>query len=193
MQRHPAKQAARTTAPRAAPPRIARLFALALLASGGCSNARDASSADSSRLHAAVTDSLVGPGAREGAWADADETSTWRAVLDGPHVLRIDEVSTFTDSARSMREFHFDTAGALVAFHEARRQLLYGQHATPDTVRTVIDLEWEHDSLVRSAKRVDDADRLLQPFEVDNFRAHAAELLRLVRSGAAPRPSGTQP
>ncbi len=162
-------------------------------ASVGCGKEQVSARTDTSSLSAPVTDSLSGPGARAGEWADADERSTWRATLDGPHVLRIDEVSVFTDSTRSTREFHFDTAGALVAFHETRLQLLYGERATADTLRTVIDLEWERDSLARSAKRVDNETRLLQPYEIDNLRTHAVELWRLVHSGSATRPSSPQP
>ena len=162
---------------------------LLLAACGGS----DAKSGDGAALQAAVTDSLVGPGVREGSWQDADERSTWRATLNGPRVTDINEVAIFTDSAQSTRQFRFDSTERLITFREERRQLIFGATATPDTVRTVIELEWQQDSLARSAKRVDGADRLLQPFEIDNFRAHAAELLRVVRAGTITSPRTPTP
>jgi len=142
---------------------------------------------------AAVSDSLVGPGMREGVWQDADERSTWTAQLDGPRITQIDEISIFIDSARSTRQFRFDSTGQLITLREERAQLVFGERATPDTVLTFIELEWEQDSLTRSTKRVNGVDRLLQPFEVDNFRAHAAELQRIVRAGSSTRPSDQTP
>jgi hypothetical protein len=153
----------------------------------------DAKSSNGAPLQAAVTDSLVGPGMREGTWEDADERSTWRATLDGPRITDITEVSTFTDSAQSTRQFRFDSTERLTTFREERRQLIFGATAAPDTVETIIELEWQQDSLARSAKRVDGADRLLQPFEIDNFRAHAAELLRVVRAGTTTSPRTPTP
>ncbi len=164
-----------------------------LLTIAACSADSRASTGDTAQSHAAVSDSLVGPGSREGTWQDADERSTWQAILDGPHILQIDEVSVFTDSARSTRQFRFDSSGALLTLHEEREQVLFGDRATPDSVRTIIELEWEQDSLARSAKRVNGVDRLLQPFEVDNFRAHAVELQRLVRAGSVSRNSTSTP
>jgi hypothetical protein len=168
---------------------VAPLVTLLLAACAGS----DAGTRDSATLQAAVTDSLVGPGVREGSWQDADERSTWRATLDGPRITRIDEVSTFTDSAQSTRQFGFSATEQLTTFREERQQLIYGATATPDTVRTIIELEWQQDSLARSSKRVDGADRLLQPFEIDNFRAHATELLRVVRAGATTSPRTPTP
>lgn len=163
---------------------------IALLA---CRAGTDQQTTDSMAKHAAVSDSLVGPGSREGVWQDADERSTWTAQLDGPRITQIDEISLFTDSARSVRRFRFDSAGHLVTLREERSQLVFGERAMPDTVLTLIELEWVQDSLARSAKRVNGVDRLLQPFEVDNFRAHADELLRLVRAGSSNRPSDQIP
>ncbi len=158
-----------------------------------CGGGTDAAARDTSAVHAAVTDSLVGPGVREGTWQDADEHSTWRAMLDGPRITQVDEVAVYTDSTRSVRQFRFDSSEMLASLREERTQTLFGEKATPDTLRTIIELEWELDSLARSAKRVDGVDRLLQPFEVDNFRAHAAELLRTVRAGTTSSPTGRTP
>jgi hypothetical protein len=169
--------------------RAPAVWALLLAACAGSNTDRT----DSATLQAAVSDALVGPGVREGTWQDADERSTWRATLDGPRITRIDEVSTFTDSAQSTRQFGFDSTEQLTTFREERRQLIYGATAAPDTVQTLIELEWQQDSLARSAKRVDGADRLLQPFEIDNFRAHAAELLRVVRAGTTTSPRTPTP
>ena len=132
---------------------------------------------------------LTGPGTREGTWQGAEGHSTWRAVLDGPRVTQIEETALYTDSTRATRQFRFDTTGALAWVREERSQNVYGNTATPDTVNTLIELELEVDSLIRSAKRVNGADRLLQPYEVDNLRAHAAELLKIARAGRAPMES----
>lgn len=152
---------------------------------GGCSDAGSASN-DTARnaTHAPITDSLSGPGTREGTWQGAEGHSTWRAILDGPRVTQIDEIALYTDSTRAMRQFRFDSAGALAWVREERSQKVYGNRATPDSVNTLIELEWQVDSLVRSAKRVNGDNRLLQPYEVDNLRAHAAELLKIARVGS---------
>ena len=166
--------------------------ALALLAfltvsagTAACGRNADSSPGDSASnaAHAPITDALTGPGAREGTWQGAEAHSTWRAILDGPRVTQIDEIALYTDSTRAMRQFRFAVTGELATVREERSQKVYGNKATPDTVNTLIELEWQRDSLVRSGKRVDGVDRLLQPYEVDNIRAHAAELLKIARAG----------
>ena len=140
---------------------------------------------------APIADTLTGPGAREGTWQGADAHSTWRAILDGPWIMQIDEITLFTDSARAMRQFRFDSSGRLTVAREERQQTLYGEKATPDTLNTVIELEWQRDSLSRSSKRVNGVDRLLQPYEVDNLRVHADELRRVARAGTTVSPPST--
>jgi len=173
---------------------VASCLASLTLFAGACEN-RDAAGGDSANTaaHAPIADSARGPGAREGTWNGADAQSTWRAILDGPWITQIDEITLFTDSARAMRQFRFDSSGFLYAAREEREQTLRGERATPDTLRAIIELEWQRDSLTRSAKRVNGIDRLLQPYEVDNLRSHADELRRIARSGTAPRTPGTQP
>jgi hypothetical protein len=164
---------------------------LALIASSSltvaCGRSADTASGDSASnvTHAPISDTLTGPGRREGTWQGAEARSTWQAILDGPRVTQVDEIALYTDSARASRQFHFDTTGSLAFAREERWQKVYGGKATPDTVNTLIELEWQGDSLARSAKRVNGVDRLLQPYEVDNIRAHAAELLRIARAGTA--------
>lgn len=172
----------------------AALVAAALLA-GACGRSADTATADSANAaaHAPITDSLTGPGGREGTWQGAEARSTWRALLDGPRVSQIDEVALFTDSTRAMRQFRFDPTGALATVREERSQKVYGNTATPDTINTIIELEWQRDSLARSAKRVNGVDKLLQPYEVDNIRAHAAELLRTARAGSPIATPGSKP
>lgn len=152
-----------------------------------CSRTADTASGEAARsaAHAPITDTVTGPGTREGTWQGAEGHSTWRAMLDGPRVTQIDEIALYTDSTRAMRQFRFDTTGALASVREERSQKVYGNTAAPDTVNTLIELELQVDSLVRSAKRVNGVDRLLQPYEVDNLRAHAAELLKIARAGTA--------
>ena len=172
-------------------PTFGRLRALAHLAlvvslAAACGKDAESSSGDSDATHAPITDVLTGPGKREGTWQGAEAHSTWQALLDGPLVTQLDEIALYTDSTRAMRQFRFDSAGALASVREERSQKVYGSKATPDTVNTLIELEWQADSLLRSGKRVNGVDRLLQPYEVDNLRAHAAELLRLARTGSTP-------
>ena len=154
-----------------------------------------ASTADSASAaaHAPITDSLTGPGTREGMWQGTDAHSTWRAILDGPRITQIDEVALHTDSTRAMRQFQFDSAQSLRTVREERSQVVYGARAVPDTVNTIIELEWQADSLARSAKRVNGVDTLLQPYEVDNIRTHAAELLRVARAGSSAASPGRKP
>ncbi len=159
----------------------------------GCAASNDTASRDTSAAHAAIADSLTGPGTRDGTWVGADQRSTWHAKLEGPRITQLDEVALFTDSARAMRQFRFDAASALAAAREEREQLVYGATALPDTIRSIIELEWAGDSLVRSAKKVNGADRMLQPYEVDNLRAHATDLVRTARAGAAPSSSPAKP
>lgn len=172
---------------------ILRRFAFALVALfvsssfTACGSKGDVSTGDSARTaaHAPITDSLTGPGTREGTWHGAEAHSTWHALLDGPRVIQIDEVALYTDSTRAMRQFRFDAIGALASVREERSQKVYGNKATPDTVNTLVELEWQLDSLVRSGKHVNGVNRLLQPYEVDNIRAHSAELLKIARAGTA--------
>jgi hypothetical protein len=168
-------------------PRIVTVFfgsVIALSLTVACSQGGDPAR-DTLRdaAHAPITDALTGPGTREGTWRGAEAHSTWRATLDGPRVTQIDEIALYTDSTRAMRQFRFDTNGALASVREERSQKVYGSKVTPDTVNTLIELELRADSVVRSAKRVNGADRVLQPYEVDNVRAHAAELLKIARAG----------
>ena len=159
------------------------IFAAAL--ASGCAASNDAASSDTNAAHAAIADSLTGPGTRDGTWVGTDQRSTWHAILDGPRITQVDEVALFTDSARAMRQFRFDSTRALTSAREEREQLVYGATALPDTIRAIIELEWAGDSLLRSAKTVNGADRMLQPYEVDNLRAHATDLVRTARAGAA--------
>jgi hypothetical protein len=165
------------------------------LSVGACGRSADTARTDSAAeaARAPISDTLTGAGTREGTWQGAEARSTWRAVLDGPQVTQLDEVALFTDSTRAMRQFRFDSTGALASAREERSQTVYGNRATPDTVNTIIELEWQADSLARSAKRVNGVDRLLQPYEVDNIRAHAAELLRTARAGSSAGLSGRTP
>jgi hypothetical protein len=126
-------------------------------------------------------------GASDGVWQGTDQRSTWRAVLDGPRIAQLDEAAQFGDSTRASRRFRFDSTGTLTHAREERVVLLYGNAATPDTIRSFIELEWNTDSLVRAAKRVNGADRLLQPYEVDNLRAHADDLFRTARATTSTR------
>lgn len=172
----------------------ARTFAtfrlVALLAASACSAASDRAAATVDSTHAAISDSAKGPGIRDGVWSGAEGHSSWHAVLEGPQVRQLDEVALFTDSTRAMRQFRFDSLGGwLLSAREERSQKVYGAHATPDTVNTIIEIEWHADSLVRSSKRVNSADKLLQPYEVNNLREHARELLRIARAGTAPAPA----
>ena len=182
----------RPLTPRRLPRPAQRVCALVLLAvsvaSGAACGERAAPTPDPRT--AAITDSLIGPGTREGAWQGADARSTRTATLDGPRITQLDETAMFTDSTRAVRQFRFDSTGALQTARESRVQVLYGAKATPDTLTSIIELEWIADSLVRSGKRVNDADRLLQPYEVDNLRGHADELLRIARAGTSSRPPG---
>jgi hypothetical protein len=170
------------------------LVVAASLLFGACGTRGDTAKVDTAdRIASApISDSAVGPGTRAGAWQGADARSTWHAVLDGPWITQIDEIVLFTDSARSMRQFQFDSSGFLSKAREERVQTLYGQKAAPDTLHTLIELEWSRDSLARSAKRVNGAGRLLQPYEVDNLRAHADELRRLARTGTIPGTTETK-
>ena len=171
------------------------LFAMSLAVAVACGRRDETTRNDSAAVaaNAPISDSTIGPGMRQGAWQGADAHSTWRAILDGSWITQIDEVALFTDSARAMRQFRFDSSGLLAVAREEREQTLFGNRATPDTLLTIIELEWQHDSLARSAKRVNGVDRLLQPYEVDNLRAHADELRRMARAGTAPTPPGTTP
>lgn len=130
------------------------------------------------------------PGVSDGTWQGTDARSTWHATLDGPRVAQLDEISIFTDSTRAARQFRFDSTGALTTAREERFQKVFGNAALPDTINTIIDLEWLADSLVRSQKRVNGQTRLLQPFEVDNMRAHADELFRTARAAPSTRKQG---
>lgn len=135
-------------------------------------------------LHAPITDSLTGPGERAGTWMGADQRSSWHATLDGPLVTRIDETVTYTDSARAIRTFEYDTDGRLAMAREERTQITYGAKATPDTLRVVMQFSWVSDSLVSAEKRLNGEARLAQPFDVDNLRYHGVELLMTARAGA---------
>lgn len=168
---------------------VIRVLAV-LLALSACGERKELDSADRNSTSAPITDSLQGPGEREGNWSGADQRSTWRALLDGSRIKQIDEVSLFTDNARAMRQFAFAADGWLMSAREERVQVVLGSSATPDTINTVIELEWMIDSLTRSAKRVNGTDKLLQPFEVDNIRQHADELVRTARAGSSSRPPG---
>ncbi|MCC6244519.1 MAG: hypothetical protein IT353_16875 [Gemmatimonadaceae bacterium] len=167
-----------------------RLFhLLATAALVACGGAADSSGDDSaSVLSSAIADSLRGPGTREGAWQGADERSTWRAMLNGARITQIDEVSLLTDSTRAMRQFRFDSTETLATMREEKEQVLYGAKATPDTVRTIMELEWQGDSIVRSSKKVNGEDRMPQPYEVDNVRAHARDLVSTARAGTTTTP-----
>jgi hypothetical protein len=107
-------------------------------------------------------------------------------TLNGPQVTQLDEIALFTDSTRAMRQARFNADGMLASLREERLQIVYGNKATPDTLNTLIELEWQHDSLARSAKKVNGSDKLLQPYEIDNLRAHIDELLRAARAGSTP-------
>lgn len=138
------------------------------------------------RFHAraAITIGLKGPGTRDGVWTGADAHSSWHAILDGPRIAQLDEIALFTDGTRAMRQFQFDSVGVLSKLHEERVQLMYGATAAPDTVHTVIELEWVQDSLTRSTKRVNGTDKMLQLYEIDNLRVHVDELVRAARAGS---------
>ena len=154
-----------------------------------CGGSADSKASDSAAaLSSAIASSATGPGTREGTWQGADERSTWRAMLDGARITQIDEVSLFTDSTRAMRQFRFDSADVLATMREEKEQVLYGAKATPDTVRTIMELEWQGDSIVRSSKKVNGEARMPQPFEVDNVRAHATALVSAARSGSSTTP-----
>lgn len=162
----------------------------AILALSACGERKQLDDGSLNSSAAPITDSLKGPGEREGHWNGADQRSTWRALLDGPRIKQIDEVALFTDNARAMRQFGFAADGSLMMAREERVQTVFGNAATPDTIHTIIELEWIADSLTRSAKRVNGTDKLLQPFEVDNIRQHADELARTARAGSSARTPG---
>ncbi len=174
-------------------PSVARrltVLAVAVLSAAGTfegCGSRERTAVDAS--HAAIPDTARGPGSRDGTWQGTDGHSTWRATLDGPAITQLDEIALFADSTRAMRQFRFDSVGLMSMAHEERVQTIYGLHAEPDTVHTLVDLEWQGDSLVRSAKTVNSAPKLIQPYEVDNLRAHAKELLIIARRGTSPQAS----
>jgi hypothetical protein len=165
--------------------RLNYLLVMCAAALAACAGSKDTATRGAFAAHAAISDSLTGPGTRDGTWNGTDQRATWHAILDGPRITQLDEVALYTDSARAMRQFTFDSAGTLATAREEREQLVYGATALPDTIRAIIELEWANDSLVRSAKKVNGAARMLQPYEVDNIRAHATELVRSARAGAA--------
>lgn len=169
---------------------ISALLLAALIGVGSTACGRGADRVADS-LHAAIPDSAHGPGTREGVWQGADGHSTWRATLADAAIIQLDEIALFADSTRSMRQFRFDSVGLMSMAHEERVQTIYGLHAEPDTVHTLVDLEWQGDSLVRSSKTVNRAAKLIQPYEVDNLRAHARELLILARRGASAQAPAT--
>ncbi len=155
-----------------------------------CAGKSDSAAVASDTLHAAITDSAKGPGVRDGTWRGADAHSSWHATLNGPRITQLDEVALHNDSTRAMRQFRFDSAGTLAAAREVRTQVVFNLKATPDTINTLIELEWQADSLLRSAKRVNGEARMLQPYEVDNLRAHADELVRIARAGSSSKTPG---
>ncbi len=148
---------------------------------GACTEKKEVPVVDAS--HAAITDSLTGPGTRDGVWSGADAHSTWHATLIGPRITQLDEIALFTDSTHAMRQFRFDSVGVLNGLREERSQLVYGLKAKPDTVNTLIEMEWASDSLTRALKRVNGVDKMLQPYEVDNLRIHINDVVRLARAG----------
>lgn len=161
---------------------LAAPLVAALVAVSGCADRSKSLAVDSTR--AAITIGLKGPGTRDGVWTGADAHSSWHAILDGPRIAQLDEIALFTDGTRAMRQFQFDSVGVLSKLHEERVQLMYGATAAPDTVHTVIELEWVQDSLTRSTKRVNGTDKMLQLYEIDNLRVHVDELVRAARAGS---------
>ncbi len=157
----------------------------ALLASFGCRDQRVAvvGGDGGDQPGAPIAASRSGPGTRDGHWQGTDARSTWHAILSGPHVVQLDEVALATDSSRAMRQIQLDTTGRLTAVREERLLVVRGQAVVPDTVRTVIALAWQGDSLAQRDKQVNGAARPLQPYELDNLRRHVDELLVLVRTG----------
>ncbi|MEQ1693160.1 MAG: hypothetical protein ABMA00_17855, partial [Gemmatimonas sp.] len=147
-------------------PLVIALLASAVLTVGACRKGGDTIRVDSAAvaLRAPIADSAKGPGVREGVWEGADVHSSWRAILDGPWITQVDEIVLFTDSARATRQFHFDSSGFLAKAREERTQVLFGSKAIPDTLHTILDLEWQRDSLLRSAKHVNGVARLVQPY-----------------------------
>ena len=161
---------------------VLAVVAAVSVAASACLDRAKSLAGDSTR--AAITIGLKGPGTRDGAWTGAEAHSSWHAILDGPRIAQLDEIALFADSTRAMRQFQFDSVGVLSKLHEERVQLVYGATAAPDTVHTLIELEWVQDSLTRSTKRVNGTDKMLQLYEIDNLRVHVDELVRAARAGS---------
>ncbi|MEI6739487.1 MAG: hypothetical protein WCK74_04165 [Gemmatimonadaceae bacterium] len=165
--------------------RAAMMAALGLTLGAGCRDSKVAVSDEGGRdgANTPVAATRSGPGTRDGHWQGTDARSTWHAILSGPHVVQLDEVALSTDSSRAMRQIQLDTTGRLTAVREERLLVVRGQAVVPDTVRTVIALAWQGDSLTQRDKQVNGTPRPLQPYELDNLRRHVDELLVLVRTG----------
>ena len=143
----------------------------------------DAKSVGRSESASAVIDATP----RSGTWSDADEKSTWIATRVVANALRIDESATFAADSRASRMFLFDSAGHLISMSDNREQTVQSGNSSPRALRSMLVIAFVNDSATRTSKQVGGAERPVQPYEIDNARRHAQQLLTLARQ-ATPRP-----
>ncbi len=160
---------------------MSRRFAFIIcFAFTACSDAKSVSHGDSASAGINAT-------SRSGTWSEADEKSTWIATPAVANALRIDESATFGADSRALRMFLFDSAGHLISMSDNREQTVQSGNSSPSALHSMLVIEFTNDSATRTTKQVGGAERPVQPYEIDNARRHAKQLLILARQ-AAPRP-----
>ena len=121
-----------------------------------------------------------------GTATDAADHSAFTAYAIGGQVVRIDETSAAGTDDRYARSYAFDERGRLVHMSEDKSMLVSNSNASPTPMHVNLSLDWADGVATRSSKRVDGAERAVQPWDIDNAKRHADLLVSLARPGLPP-------
>lgn len=118
-----------------------------------------------------------------GEWADAGDGTIWTAFAIQGRISRIEENWLPSGDPNSRRAMIYDAAGHIVRFSEERHQMVTNPSSSPTMLNAVMTIDFAAAGGARTNKVVDGVERPVQPWDIDNARRHAGDLLALARQG----------
>ncbi len=126
---------------------------------------------------------------RQGRWSDSltAESDYTVAYVNGQPVV-VEERMVFPDGMRSARTYLYDDGGAPARIIEERTLTAASGNSTPTMLRARIAVYFTGDRVDSSGKTVDNIEKTVQPYEIENLRRHEREIFaRLSTTSTAPR------
>ena len=125
----------------------------------------------------------------QGLWSDSvTAQSAYTAAYVNGKLVVIEEQMLLADSTTSSRAYFYNADFAPTRLFEHRALMAASGNSTPTMLRSHLNIYLSGYRIDSATKRVDVADKNVQPYEIDNMRTHEREIFaRVATTYTAPR------